>query len=73
VAASAKPIHCIEKERLLKAFAAAVGEYNRMNSARVAALRRGDELTFAAQLEEAAERMDNARYAIIAHREQHGC
>jgi hypothetical protein len=68
-----KPLHCIEKERLMRDYTSAVAEWTRMHSAQVAALQRGNDVLFREQIAQAAERMENAKYAIIAHQEQHGC
>ena len=72
-AARNKVPHCIEKERLLKEYAAAVSEFNRMQSAQLAAVLQGEEFRFEEQIAQAAERRENAKYAIIAHQERHGC
>ncbi len=57
----------------MRDYAAAVSEWTRMHSAHVAALQRGAEDLFHEQLLVAADRVDNAKYAIIAHQESHGC
>jgi hypothetical protein len=71
--ASSTPIACIEKQRLLHAFAQAVSEYNRMNTAQVAAVLRGEPLQFHEQIARAEERKDAAKYAILVHEQEHGC
>jgi hypothetical protein len=64
---------CIEKERLMQAFARAVSAHHRMQSAQLAALLRGNEnFPFEEQIAEAARERDNAKYAVLAHREEHG-
>lgn len=58
----------------MKAFLRAVSEYHRMQSAQMAALLKGHEdFPFEAQIAEAARARDNAKYAVLAHREEHGC
>jgi hypothetical protein len=71
--ASSKPLACIEKQRLLRAFAHAVSEYNRMNTAQVAAVLRGEPVQFQEQIARAGERKDAAKYAILLHEQEHGC
>jgi hypothetical protein len=68
-----KPIACIEKQRLMREFAKAVSDYHRMQSAQVAAVMRGADFPFEAELAEAAARRENAKYAILAHQQEHGC
>jgi hypothetical protein len=67
------PAACIEKRRLLRAFAAAVSDYNRMHSAQLAAVLRGEDFQFQEEIARAAEEKDRAKYAVMAHREAHGC
>jgi len=64
---------CIEKYRLLQAFARAVSEHNRMMSAQVAAVLNGDDFPFEEEIAKAAARRENAKYAILAHQQEHGC
>jgi hypothetical protein len=71
--ASPSPLACSEKHRLLREFALAVSEYNRMNSAQVAAVLRGEDFPFSEQIAEAAERKNAAKYAVLEHQSQHGC
>jgi hypothetical protein len=47
--------------------------YNRMNSAQALALLHGDGVRFAEQIAESRARMEELKYAIIAHEETHGC
>jgi hypothetical protein len=68
-----KTIRCIEKERLMNEYLTAVSEYNRIQSAQVEAARREVSFPFEEELVIASERRLNAKYAIIAHQEQHGC
>jgi len=67
------PILCIEKQRLLKEYTSAVSDWARMHSAHVAALKGGEKDVFDEQLSAASDRVDNAKYAVIAHQEMHGC
>jgi hypothetical protein len=64
---------CIEKRRLLKTFADAVSEYNRIQSAQLAAVLNGDGFQFQAELAEAEARKENAKYGVLIHEELHGC
>ena len=65
--------YCGERIRLLDEFVAAVSEYLRVESAGLAALVRGDESDFDAELEVARRRKEAAREAIRAHQWKHGC
>jgi hypothetical protein len=44
-----------------------------MLSAQIAAVVKGEDFRFQEQIEQAAERKDGAKYAILAHRKVHGC
>jgi hypothetical protein len=72
-AASPTLMACPERRRLLKAFSDAVSEYNRMHSAQVAAVLRGDDFPFAEEIAAAGRAKEQAKYAVIAHRQEHGC
>ena len=54
-------------------FAEAVSVHNRMSSAQLAAVLRGEDFPFEERLAESLQAKENAKYAILAHREQHGC
>ena len=71
--AAPSPISCIEKRRLMDEFQRAVSHHNRMQVSQVAAVIRGEDFPFEREIAEAAERRDNAKYAIIAHQKDHGC
>jgi len=73
MASAPTPVVCFDKERLLREFAAAVSDYHRVQSAQVAAVKKGEDFPFELELAKAAQRRENAKYAIIAHQEQHGC
>ena len=64
---------CIDKEKLLQDFAKAVSEHHRMQSAQVAAVLRGEDFLFEDEIIKAAERRENAKYAVLKHRQEHGC
>ena len=64
---------CIEKRRLLKTFSDAVSEYNRIQSAQLAAVLNGDGFQFQRELAEAEGRKENAKYAVLMHEQEHGC
>lgn len=63
----------MEKTRLLDEFARAVSEYNRMNTAQVVAVMKGEGRGFQEQIADAARRKDEAKYAILEHEQKHGC
>lgn len=67
------PSICIEKERLIREFANAVSEHHRMQSAQVKAVLNGEDFLFEAEIADTAARRENAKYAILAHRRDHGC
>jgi hypothetical protein len=64
---------CSERERLLRAFAEAMLEYNKWYAARVATLALGEDAPPIDQLTEAETQRDNAKYALLLHQEEHGC
>ena len=66
-------IACVEKRRLLQAFTEAVAECNRLQSSQVSGLLQGDGFDLEAEIAEAAERRELAKYAAIAHQQEHGC
>ena len=71
--AAPSPIFCVEYQRLKDRFSEAASEYLRLQSAQIAAILNGDPDTFQQQIHEAAMRKDEAKYAVIAHREAHHC
>jgi len=71
--ATPAPVLCIEKERLIRAFAHAALEYNRLTSIRVAALLKGDQPPPQGAIADAETRKENAKYAVLAHQDEHGC
>jgi hypothetical protein len=73
MSAALSTLVCFEKLKLVKAYEWAVSEYNRMNSAQLAALRNGEGFIFTEQIAQAGRLKDNAKYAIIAHEESHAC
>ena len=64
---------CLDKERLIRAYIRSVTEWNCLHSVQLAALKRGDDYKFTLELTDAAERVQNAKYAILVHRQTHGC
>jgi hypothetical protein len=64
---------CAEKQRLLREFTEAVSECHRMQSAQLEALLNEDDIQFEEQIQDANTRRQKAKYAILAHRESHGC
>jgi hypothetical protein len=73
VSAVRSVILCLEKQKLIAAFQRAVSEYNRMNSAQVAAVLNGEGFLFTELIAEAGTRKDQAKYAVLKHQEEHGC
>jgi hypothetical protein len=71
--AAPMPKACGEKRRLLLAFTDAVSDYHRMQSAQLEALVRGDGFDFEIEIARAAQRRERAKYAVIAHQQEHGC
>ena len=71
--AAPMPIACIEKQRLLRQFTDALSDYHRMQSAKLEVLLRGDRFDFDAEIAKAAQRREQAKYAVIAHQQEHGC
>lgn len=67
------PGFCTKKEWLTDLFIKAVSEYNRSQSAQVAALRNGEGMLFEDQVKAARDQRDAARDALLMHRQQHGC
>ena len=57
----------------MREFAKAVSEYNRMHSAQLAAVLNGEDFPFQDEIEKAGRRKDDAKYAILEHRQEHGC
>lgn len=64
---------CVESMRLLKEYANAVSECHRMQTAQLVAVRNGENFPFEEEIAKAAIRRENVKYAILAHREEHGC
>jgi hypothetical protein len=73
VACPSPVVACIEKLRLLREFSQAVSEHHRMQTAQVAAVLNGDDFLFEEEIAVAAARRENAKYAILAHQQEHGC
>ena len=67
------PIVCIEKRRLLQEYTNAVSDCNRLQSAQVLAVKRGECFTFEEEIAKASQRREHAKYTIIDHAEKHGC
>ena len=68
-----RPGYCPEKNRQLKEYTRAVSDFLRMESAKVAALVRSDQLAFDAEFGEARKRKDAAKEAIRKQQQEHGC
>jgi hypothetical protein len=54
-------------------FMSAVSEYHRMQSAQTESLLKGDGFAFEEEIAKATTRRENAKYAILAHQQGHGC
>ena len=66
-------MYCPAKKRLLDEFTAAVSEYLRLESAQIAAVVRGEDAPFAAELDAARKRKELTKQAISEHQNRHGC
>jgi hypothetical protein len=64
---------CPEMRRLLQKFTSAVSEHERMQTAQLVAVMNGDGTLFEEWIAKAAEQKDQAKQAIITHRQEHGC
>jgi hypothetical protein len=73
MATSPQPVICIQRERLIRVFLRAVGELNRLQIAQAGAALAGDDFSYEPQIAEATRIRDNAKYAVLLHREEHGC
>jgi hypothetical protein len=67
------PAHCAVKQKLLSEFTRAASECNRMQSAQIKSLVKGDGFMFELEMSNARDRRDEAKYAILAHQAEHGC
>jgi hypothetical protein len=67
------PTHCAQLRRLEDAYRWAASEYLRYETAQLVAILNGDAFTFQRELHEAEIRKEEAKYAVITHREEHGC
>jgi hypothetical protein len=54
-------------------FTAAIAECNKLQKEQITALLRGDGFLLETQIEEALERRNQTKYAVIEHQQQHGC
>jgi len=68
-------VACIERERLMREFVATASEYHRIQSAQIAAMLRdgAEDFPFEKELAQATMRRENAKYAILLHRQKHRC
>ena len=65
--------HSEKHERLLTEFRQLLAEYHSMEVAQVTAVLNGADFPFEEWISNAAERVKQARMAIITHRLGHGC
>ena len=66
-------VDCFERhQQLLQELQQVVTEYQRMQTAQLAAVFNGANFPFEDWIAKAAVRMEQAKYAVIAHRKQHG-
>ena len=70
---SPAPIYCAEKMRLLDEFVAAVAAFLKVESAKLAAVARGQDSLFEGELTAARKRKNAAKEAIRSHHQEHGC
>jgi len=70
---SPKPAICAEKQRLLSKFLACVSDCNRMQTAQIAAVQKGADFPFESEIAAARDQRDQAKYALLAHQQEHGC
>jgi hypothetical protein len=70
---AAWPIACSEKQRLLHAFTDAISEYHRLQLAQLEVLLHDERFDFVIEIARAAERRELAKYAVMAHQDEHGC
>jgi hypothetical protein len=70
---SPAPIYCEEKNRLLDEYVAALGNYLKVESAKIATGLRGDDLLFDPEFAAARNRKDAAKETIKSHLQEHGC
>ena len=73
MAAALCTLACIEKVKLLQEFARTVAEYHRMQTAQLASILKGEDFQFEREIAEAAAHRENAKYAVLAHQQEHGC
>jgi hypothetical protein len=71
--AAPSPIFCLEFQRLKNRYRMAASEYLRMQTAYMEALIKGDADIFASEVNAARQPMEEAKYAILEHQEQHKC
>ena len=67
------PQFCPERQRLLEQFMAAVQEQTDLQNTQIKALINGEGFNLEREIADARERRDQAKYAILAHDESHGC
>ena len=70
-----KPVlaYCEEKQRLIAAYLEAVTAYHDLQNEQIAALVHGEGFENEEGIFRAADRREQAKYAILAHRQDHGC
>ena len=73
---ASEQVPCIEGERLLQVYLATVAEWNELQSVEVSSLIHNplqNVRQIEARIADANERRKQAKYALAAHRQQHGC
>lgn len=74
MASSLPEIICIEKQRLIRAFLETVTELNALLVTQSFAMPEAScGVSLEDQIADATIARDNAKYAVLAHREAHGC
>ena len=69
---SAPILICREMRKLLRQFSSAASEYHRLQSAQFVAMLNGKGSLFDDWVEKAAAQKHRAKYAMAAHRHEHG-
>ena len=70
---AAAPQFCTQRQQLLEQFVIAVQEQIDLQNARLKAFIHGEGFPFEREIADARKRRDQAKYAVLAHEESHGC
>jgi hypothetical protein len=69
--ASLVPAGCLLCQRLVREYASAISDHNRIYCAYLAAILHGDDAKFEGEVAWAETRKENAFYVILAHQREH--